>query len=387
MKIFFLFFVSLFFYLSYLIGTYYTDSFALTGFPLFLVWGLNILLTLTIFLAPYVYRVHPKDNPDFFYNALQWVGYIVFGIYSVLVVFMLIDLSILFFVEHSKILEREKVIFLKSILALISLVIAFIVSSFGFVEARRKPMLKKIKVPLSHLPAEFDGVVILQISDLHVGQTIKADYVEALVEMSNDLKPDIVVLTGDMTDGSRFQLEKELQSFKKLNAPLGKFMVPGNHEYYWGVTSWISFWKEIGFRTLLNEHALIEKNQAQLVMAGVHDYSAKRLGGGIVSSPAEAIAGAPLDAVKILLAHQPRSVYAAAKVGFHLQLSGHTHSGQYFPYNLLIYLFQPYVKGLNQFKKTWIYVNQGTGYWGPPSRFGVPPEVTLIELIKAPSAF
>ena len=160
-------------------------------------------------------------------------------------------------------------------------------------------------------------------------------------------------------------------------------MIPGNHEYYWGLDDWLIHWNELGFIPLLNDHKIVRKNDSQIIMAGVHDYSAHRIKKTYLSSPSIAILDAPKNLVKILLAHQPRSVYEAARLGFDLQLSGHTHSGQYFPFNILIYLFQPYVKGLNRHIKTWIYVNQGTGYWGPPNRFGAPPEITLIELIKA----
>lgn len=382
MKIFLVIVISLLGYLNYLVGVYFVDALSLSGTFETLFWIFNIFATVIIFAAPYVYRVYPKKDPGFLYNALQWCGYILFGIYSVLLVFMFLNLSGIFIYEHLTSVSQKQEFFIKFSLAIVSLVIAAIVSGVGFLEAQRKPLVKKVSVAIPNLPPAFHGVTILQMSDLHVGQTIKAAHVNRLVEMSNELKPDIVVLTGDMIDGIRFQLEEDLEGFKRVQAPLGKFMVPGNHEYYWGVTSWISFWKEVGFSTLLNEHSIIERDQAKLVMAGVHDYSARKLGGGIVSSPKDALKGAPSDAIKILLAHQPRSVYEASSAGFNLQISGHTHSGQYFPFNVLIYLFQPYVKGLNLHKKTWIYVNQGTGYWGPPSRFGVPPELTLLELIS-----
>ena len=117
-------------------------------------------------------------------------------------------------------------------------------------------------------------------------------------------------------------------------------------------------------------------------MAGVHDYSAGHTG-DYKSDPKLSLKNSPASAIKILLAHQPRSIYQAAAAGFHLQLSGHTHSGQYFPFSLLIHFFQPFVKGLHLYEKTWIYVNRGTGYWGPPNRFGVPPEITLIKLTSS----
>jgi predicted MPP superfamily phosphohydrolase len=131
---------------------------------------------------------------------------------------------------------------------------------------------------------------------------------------------------------------------------------------------------------LINEHEIIRKGDDAIVMAGVTDISTRHMGGAHASDPGRAIAGAPADAPKILLAHQPASFDAAEKAGFDLQLSGHTHAGQYFPFSMLIGFFQRYVKGLNKHGAMWVYVNRGTGYWGPPLRTGVPPEITLITL-------
>jgi predicted MPP superfamily phosphohydrolase len=365
-------------------GRYYISAFSLTGMSSTSVWLLNILGTLSMIAAPYVYRVYPVKNPGFSYNLLQWIGYLFFGIYSVLIVLTIFISGSLFLYSHLGQITDEKRIFIKFVLASISLIATGIITSVGFYEARKKPVIKNIIVPINRLPEEFHGVRILQISDLHVGQTIKREFVEKIVQMSIDIKPDMVVLTGDMIDGLREQIGHELISFKKIVAPLGNFMVPGNHEYYWGVNNWLNFWSEIGFVPLINEHTIVRKNDQSIVIAGVHDYSAKRINSKNLSSPNAALKNAPDDLIKILLAHQPRSIYEAARAGFDLQLSGHTHSGQYFPYNLLVHFFQPFVKGLHLHEKTWIYVNQGTGYWGPPSRFGVPPEMTVIELRQGP---
>lgn len=387
MKIFFIIFISIFSYFNYLLGKYYSDAFNFPGRINALLWSFNILATISIFAAPYVYRMYPEKNPGALYDLLQWCGYIFFGVYSVLFLFVILNASGLYAYEKLAAPSEERRNFLKFMLAGISLTATGVMSVAGFVEARTKPMVKKIQVPIKDLPDEFHGTTILQMSDIHVGQTIKADFVEVLVELSNQLKPDMVALTGDLIDGTQSQLAHELEPFKKIQAPLGRFMVPGNHEYYWGIDHWIDFWKELGFKTLVNEHALVEKGSARLAIGGVHDYSARRMNDTYVSSPQEAFKSLPPEVTKVLLAHQPRSVYQASKAGVHLQISGHTHSGQYFPYNILIYLFQPYVKGLHRHEdQTWIYVNQGTGYWGPPSRFGVPPEITLIELIKSPVA-
>ena len=385
MKIFTIIIISLFSLINLFIGRYYTAAFSLTGNARISFWIVHILATASMLCAPIIYRLYPEKNPSFSYSALQWTGYTFMGIYSVLIIFILLnsiglDLYHRFFASPEN-LNEDRRLFFKSSLALISLLVTGTMAGIGLYQARQKPIVKKIDVKIDHLPDDFEGVTILQLSDVHVGQTIRREFVETLVEMSNQLNPDIVVLTGDMVDGTRDQLDHEIVSFKKIKAPLGKFMIPGNHEYYWGVDTWLERWRELGFTTLINQHSLINKNNSQIIMAGVHDYSASRMG-PVQSNPVEALEQSPKGLVKILLAHQPRSVYQAAKAGFDLQLSGHTHSGQYFPYNIVIYLFQPFVKGLHLYEKTWIYVNQGTGYWGPPTRFGVPPEITLLTLTK-----
>lgn len=387
MKIFFIVFVSIFTYFNYLVARYYSNAFGLSGKSNFLFWVLNILATISIFAAPYVYRVYPEKHPGFFYTALQWCGYFFFGVYSVLFLFVILNSVGLYTYTKLSTVSEDRRAFLQTMIAGLSLSATGLMSVAGIFEARMSPVVKRVKVPLQGLPDDFVGTTILQMSDIHVGQTIKKDFVEILVQMSNDLRPDMVVLTGDLIDGLHSQLAHELDSFKNIQAPLGRFMIPGNHEYYWGVDHWITHWKDLGFTTLINEHKVVTKNNSHIAMGGVHDHSARHVDGDLVSSPSLAFQNAPADITKILLAHQPKSVFEAAKAGVHLQISGHTHSGQYFPYNILIYFFQPYVKGLHLHDvNTWIYVNQGTGYWGPPSRFGVPPEITLIELVKQPVA-
>lgn len=373
MNLFFVIFLSLFAYINYSIGIFYSNSLQLSGNSNIIFWIIHLLASSMMIAAPIVYRSFPKKKSGLFYNALQWIGYTFLGIYSILIIFVLL-------ISFSSLFNQN----IKFLLAVISLVSTGLFTVMGHLEIRKKPRIKHVKVSIDHLPASFNGLKILQLSDIHIGQTIKRDFSELLVEISNSLNPDIVVLTGDLVDGSVHQLGDEVEPFKKMKAPMGKFMIPGNHEYYSGVNDWIKYWQGIGFSTLLNNHQLIEKEGDKILMAGVHDYSAARIAKEYSSSPSKALEGSPNDLVKILLAHQPRSIYEASKAGFDLQLSGHTHSGQYFPYNFIIYLFQPYVKGLKRHNKTWIYVNQGTGYWGPPNRFGAPPEISLIELTNAP---
>ena len=152
-----------------------------------------------------------------------------------------------------------------------------------------------------------------------------------------------------------------------------------NHEYYSGAHSWIAELRCLGLTVLMNEHVVLKQS---LVLAGVNDYSAHHFDPTHRSDPALALQGAPAThAVRILLAHQPRSAHAAADAGFDLQLSGHTHGGQFWPWNLFVPLQQPFTSGLRRLNNLWVYTSRGTGYWGPPKRFGAPSEIALLRLV------
>lgn len=221
---------------------------------------------------------------------------------------------------------------------------------------------------------------VVQISDLHVGPLIRKPYVEQVVSLCNSLRPDIVVFTGDIGDGRPEHLENDLQPLKALHAPQGVYYVTGNHEYYWNVDGWIHVAKGVGMDVLFNSGRALAHEGRTLWLGGVPDRHAKHLRADHPHDVQAALAGSPDDAYKILLAHQPRSVIEGEEAGFDLVLSGHTHAGQYFPFTLVVDWFNPYSKGLHQHGKAHIYVNQGTGFWGPPLRLGTRSEITLLEI-------
>lgn len=269
----------------------------------------------------------------------------------------------------------------------IALGAAAIGTGVGMMQARGSFKVTRTEVPISGLPASFDGYKIVQVSDIHVGPTIKGSFVERMVDEINAQAADLVAITGDLVDGSLKHLSDHVRRLSKIKSQDGAFFVTGNHEYYSGAQVWVDFVKTLGIEPLMNEHRVIERDGERLVLAGVTDYSAHQHLPEHRSDVAAALEGADPSLSKILLAHQPRSVFEAADKGIDLQLSGHTHNGQMFPFNFFVAMAQPYLKGLAKVVESaspmWIYVHQGTGYWGPPNRLGIPPEVAVLTLRSA----
>jgi predicted MPP superfamily phosphohydrolase len=255
---------------------------------------------------------------------------------------------------------------------------------WGYANARRTAAVLIVDVPIRGLPESLHGFRIAQISDMHVGPTIKHDDLRAVVAVVNRLRADLVAVTGDLVDGTVADLARHVAPLRDLASVHGTFFVTGNHEYYSGADAWIAELRRMGVNVLMNQHVVLVRGTAQVVVAGVTDYSAHHFEPTQRSDPLAALTGAPQDAaVRLLLAHQPRSAAAAARAGFDLQLSGHTHGGQFFPWNYFVRLQQPFTAGLHRLGDLRVYTSRGTGYWGPPKRFGAPSEITLLRLVPA----
>ncbi len=238
--------------------------------------------------------------------------------------------------------------------------------------------LAQVEIKLDRLPLEFDGFKIVQMTDIHVGPTIGKEFVEMLVEKCNAQNPDLVAITGDLVDGSVKHLSKHTEPFSKLEARYGTVFVTGNHEYYSGADEWIDELKRIGIPTLRNDSMRIERAGVSFLVVGVTDYRAGHYG----DAPDLPLALEKRRAGEevVLLAHQPRAFAEAADHDVGLQLSGHTHGGQFWPWNWVIHLIEPVVAGWARKNRTQIYVSSGTGYWGPPMRLGTEAEVTVVTL-------
>ena len=270
--------------------------------------------------------------------------------------------------------------FIQKILS-ISIVTTTSVSTLaGLYAARKGATIMKTTVPIKGLDKDLSGMTIAQVSDLHIGPTIKKGYVEEVVEQVNRLNPDIIAITGDLVDGSVEYLSKHVEPIKDLHANIGKYFVTGNHEYYSGVDQWLDKTDQYGLTNLIDSHEIITKGSGSITLGGVTDYRSSSIKPEHKSDPEKAFYGAPENTPKILLAHQPWSIFDAHKIGADLQLSGHTHGGQFWPFVYAVRMANPYTSGLHDHDGTWIYVNRGTGYWGPPMRLGVESEITLVKL-------
>ena len=280
---------------------------------------------------------------------------------------------------------------MRSVSALAVPSLALLVTLWGLRNARRTAQVVRVDVPIANLPDALQGFHLAQISDIHVGPTIQGRYLKRIVKKVNSLGADMVAITGDLVDGRVAEVGAHVAPLAELTSTHGTFFVTGNHEYYSGAHGWIDLLRGLGIRVLMNEHVLIhhhhdaqDPEQAMVVVAGVTDFSAHHFDESHRSDPQAAMAGAPAQAVfKLLLAHQPRSAAAALQAGFDLQLSGHTHGGQFWPWNHFVKFQQPFTAGLHKLQSLWVYTSRGTGYWGPPKRFGAPSEITLLRLVRA----
>ena len=350
---------------------------ALTTDPMVIAAGVVILLAACA-IIPLSVRARSLQNRPMA-DRLAWIGLTAMGFFSSL--FIMTLLRDVFLLCARVTLSADRAASLSTPSARWTLALTLLFTFLGLVIARR-PRLVDIDIPVAHLPKALQGFSIAQISDLHVGPTIKRGFVERIVARVNHLNADLIAITGDLVDGSVPDLSSHTAPLAALTARHGVYFVTGNHEYYSGERAWTAELRRLGLTVLKNQHVVLQHDGASLLLAGVTDFSAHHFDPAQRSDPAAALRGAPNDAgAKILLAHQPSSAAAAADAGYDVQISGHTHGGQFWPWNLFVRYFQPFTAGLNRLKNLSVYVSRGTGYWGPPNRFLVPAEITRIRLV------
>ena len=249
---------------------------------------------------------------------------------------------------------------------------------YGLIEAAT-PKVTEQDVTITRLPAEFDGVRLALVTDLHVGPARGAAYTRKVVDEVNAARPDVIVLGGDLADGTIAHSGPDLEPLRDLKAPLGVYGVSGNHEYYSSDESgaWLDFWETLGVRPLRNERVELQRDGAVIDLAGVYDETAPEPYRPDVD---KALAGRDGERALILAAHQPIQANDAQGRGVGLQLSGHTHGGQLWPFNYLVRIQQPVVSGLGRVGDVPVFVSRGAGAWGPPVRVGAPPQIAILTL-------
>jgi len=343
-----------------------------------------VVLVASMSLIPFAFRYRRAGvtGPA---RRLMWAGLVALGAFSTLVVLTFLrDVGLLAALGVHRV--RPDLVAIDACMRWSAVAVPIataLMTLLGYFNARRVAAVRNVDVPIASLHPSLHGFTIAQITDVHVGPTIARDYVDAVVDVVNTLGADVVAITGDLVDGSVPQLAHHTAPLARIAARHGTFFVTGNHEYYSGAHAWIGELRRLGINVLLNEHVVLDHDGAAIAVAGVTDPSAHHFDSSHRSDPARAIAGAPAACVKLLLAHQPRSAFAAAPAGFDLQLSGHTHGGQFLPWNFFVRFQQPFTAGLGRFGRLWVYTSRGTGYWGPPKRLGAPSEITRLRLVPA----
>jgi len=342
-------------------------------------WPLPVSWCLLMVAAPVLARLLEQQGQTAVASAVAYIGYCWMGF-----LFVFISLSVVF--ELLRFLSWSAHFFIKmpeiALLAprhsfLLCFGLAGLIACYGWFEAGNLKV-EHHSVVAPTLPKGSARIRIAQISDLHIGLIVGARQVQQVTDVIQGLKPDLLVATGDIVDGHIRHVNGVSQMLHALSPPLGMFAVFGNHEYYAGLESSRKFMEQSGLRVLQDQAALVGEH---LALVGVDDPAAKRFGRFQAAEEARLLAAVPKDRFVLLLKHRP--VVDQGSIGlFDLQLSGHVHKGQIFPFNLLTWLRFPVRAGMNHVAGGGLlYVNRGTGTWGPPIRFLAPPELTVIDLV------
>ncbi len=351
-------------------------------------WGaaLSIPIFLVMMGPQFLYRSNPEFLNARWFEVLSWIGCIVMGIWASFILFSIaIDIIHLFFWLFQKLSansahDSERREFLTESARYTVLWISTGIAGLGLIEALRGARVRKINMGYPELPSNLKGLKIAQISDLHVGPTIRRGYTQEVVDRTNRQEPDIIFVTGDLADGKIKDLREHMEPLRHLKAPLGVYFVTGNHEYYWGANELLEEVKTLGFQPLINQNKIIDINGSKVMIAGITDI----VGGNFIPEHAPNIQKALTSDQKadftILLSHRPEAYVDAEPLGVNLVLAGHTHGGQFFPFSLLVPLAHKYYRGLSFHGRMQLYVNSGTGYWGPANRFSNTSEISLITI-------
>jgi uncharacterized protein len=353
-------------------------------FPKFIEFGVVILVVSSALFSALMPAFYWSDRGRLFVQKHNWALPTSFyslalfgGLLSIVVARDLLAYSIEFFTEKS----IEPLYGSGASVGIIAVTI--VINFIAWLNVKSGPRLIRTSLIDERLPLDFDHLKIAQISDLHISNFVPQAFVQKVVDMVVREQPHLIFLTGDIIDGDPTELSKSINFLKSLTSSIGVFFVPGNHEYYWGIEQILKSLENSSIKILINDVHHHTKNNSRLLIGGIPDVTAKMFQKEAANFSVFQQHYSQ-DQYRILLAHQPNTAPTAALHDFHLQLSGHTHGGQFFPWNFLIRLAQRYPRGFFKIKDMHLYVNQGTAYWGPALRFGTHCEIT-IKTLRRPS--
>lgn len=340
----------------------------------------SLLLFISMFGWQLIYRRFPSAFDKAWLQILAWIGSTAIGLWGTFILLSLpLDLI------HFALASTGSTNMLGDY-GFVILITSIGINVLGLGQTLLGPTTTHVRISIPDLSPDLEGLRITQISDLHVGPTIQKRYVKKVVQRVNDSKPDIVVFTGDLADAKASNIKTHMQPLSEIRAPHGMFYVTGNHEYYCGAKELIHEMDTLGFTPLINENRELNIKSARVLVAGVTDPAGSSFYPDHRPDLAKALkttSPASEFSLKLLLCHRPGVSLEAEPAGVDIQFSGHTHAGQFFPFNLLIPLAHRYYRGLNRHGRLWVYVNPGTGYWGPANRFAIPSEITSLVLTRA----
>ena len=354
-----------------------------TGFSARRVRTAAVALVLVTVLVPasFLLRRHLSQPLDtvLYLVLISWLA-IVFFLVCLRFIAGVIPVSfrLAHFLKRRKDIDPSRRLFLSQALAVGTLSVGFGGLVHGVRKSYEDPEIREVEIKLDRLPPGAQGLTIAQLTDLHVAPWTQDDFVGHLVERTNALRPDIAVVTGDVVDGGVREIGPLVAALGKLRARYGVYFVTGNHEYYVGVHPWMKEMEKMGLIPLINRGVILA---GSVYLAGIPDTSARWVPGAVRPDVSVAMSSRPEDLPAILLAHQPREIDSAVAGGVDLQLSGHTHGGQVWPFGMIVMSMQPYLSGLHRRGPTQIYVTRGAGSWGPPIRIGAPSEIARIVLV------
>lgn len=343
---------------------------------IFLSLVFGVVLAMPLYFWPQDRHNHKPWHDTFFATSHMAIGYINF----LMVLIILRDLFA-FAANYLPLgISNNSLYNAQSMEVMLVLPVAMII--LGTLVVRGGPRMKKVALQFNDLPKELEGLRILHITDLHISRSLPTHFIEKLVALCRQHPADLVVFTGDILDDIPARYQDDMELLKNIPSKFGSYYVPGNHEYYWQAEQSIGAFERLGFNVLINAAQTLKFGSAELQICGIPDPTA-----GMFQHEAPNFEKLKKSlnppAFKVLLSHQPSLADQAAPLGIQLQLSGHTHGGQFFPWNFLIGFFQKYGKGLYKIQNLQLYVNQGTGYWGPSLRLGTYCELAEIHLMKA----